>query len=154
MKQTPLFFLIFFSLILFQGCASTSAQWKDKTYKPVKKGTVFYNPINSLFDSEAVQKRRTDAKMKMADFCSPQAPQITSEKTREEVTGYRTDYSSRQDNPYYSKNKSVKTTRASGKGLFSYSSSSSTSNPVLYSNESQTSSAITRKRVYIDFVCK
>ncbi|MCY4512403.1 MAG: hypothetical protein OXB86_01795 [Bdellovibrionales bacterium] len=154
MKQILLCSLMFFSLTFLQGCVSTSAQWKDKSYKPVKKGTLFYNPINNLFDSEAVQKRRTDAKMKMADFCSPQTPQIISEKNKEEVTGYRTDYSARKDNPYYSKSKAVKTTRASGKGLFSYSASSSASNPVLHSNESQTSTAITRKRVYIDFVCK
>ena len=154
MKQILLSSLILFSLIFLQGCVSTSAQWKDKSYKPVKKGTLFYNPINNLFDLEAVQKRRTDAKMKMADFCSPQTPQIVSEKNKEEITGYRTDYSSKQDNPYYSSSKEVKSTRADRKGLYSYSTSSSTSNPVLYSDKSQTSTTITRKRVYIDFVCK
>ena len=146
-------FFVFPGLLILQGCASTSAQWKDKSYKPVKKGTLFYNPINNLFDSEAVQKRRADAKMKMADFCNPQVPQIISEKSREEVTGYRTDYSAVKDNPR-SSHYSQSVTRARGGNLYSHSSSASTANPLLHSRGSEVSAPITRKRIYIDFICK
>ena len=140
-------------LFLLQGCVSTSAIWKDKSYKPEKKGTIFYSSQPNLFDGEAVQKRRMDAKMKMADFCSPEKPTIVSEKNREEVTGHSTHYSSNRDNPnpsYHSRSE----TYADRGSYASSSSSSQTSKPFLYSSGSQTTSAITRKRVYIDFVCK
>ena len=150
--KLPLCFLIFSGSFILQGCVST-AQWQDKTYKPTKKGTLFYDPTPDLFDSEIVQKRRADAKMKMTDFCSPQAPQIISEKSREEVTGYRTDYSAEEDNPgssrYYES-----TTQAERGHLYSHKTSSETVNPRLYSEGSKVSYAVTRNRVYIDFICK
>ena len=142
----PVFFIL-------QGCVSTSAFWQDKSYKPEKKGTIFYSPVPNLFDGEVVQKRRMDAKMKMADFCSPQKPVIVSEKNKEEVTGHRTDYSSRRDNPnpsYYKESQTY-----ADKGSFvSSSSASQTVKSSLHSSASQTTSAIVRKRVYIDFVCQ
>ena len=142
-----------FSLFLLQGCVSTSAHWKDKQYRPVKKGTLFYDPRAHLFDSEAVQKRRRDAEMKMKGFCRPQTPQIVFEKVREEVTGYRTEYSSTKDNPHPSYH-SQQTTRAKDGALFSQSASSLTATPLLHSRASQTSTAIIRDRLYIDFICK
>ena len=154
MKQIWLYSLLLSSLFILQGCVTPSAQWKNKSYKPVKKGTLFYNSQSNLFDPEAVQKRQADAKMKMEDFCRPQTPQIVSEKRREEVTGYRTNKSAKKDNPYYSQSTKTYTTRSNRKGLLSYGSSSRTSNPVLYSSESQTSAPLTRERVYIDFICK
>ena len=154
MKQIWSYFLLLSGLLILQGCVTPQAHWKDKSYKPVKKGTLFYNSQNNLFDPEAVQKRQADAKTKMEDFCRPKTPQIVSEKRREEVTGYRTDSSARKDNPYYSQSAKTYTTRANRKGLVSYGSSFRTSNPVLYSSESQTSAPITRQRVYIDFICK
>ena len=146
-------FLIPVFLFFLQGCVSTSAVWKDKKYKPVKKGTIFYSAQPNLFDGEAVQKRRMDAKMKMADFCSPEKPTIVSEKNKEEVTGHYTSYSSSRDNPnpsYYSKSK----TYADRGSYVSSSSTSQATKSLLHSSGSQTTSAITRKRVYIDFVCQ
>ena len=144
---------VLFGLFLLQGCVSTTAHWKDKQYRPVKKGILFYDPRIHLFDSEAVQKRRRDAEMKMSDFCRPQTPQIVSEKFKEEVTGYRTEYSSTRDNPHPSRH-SLKTLRAKEGALVSQSASSLTAKPFLHSRGSQTSTAIIRDRLYIDFICK
>ena len=144
--------ILFFPLFL-QGCVSTSAHWQDKTYKPNKKGVLFYNSQPSLFDGEAVQKRERDAKMKMADFCGPKKPEILTETNREEVTGYHTYSSSLRDNPHPSY-QSHSLMRSTGSGFFSKSASSMVSKPFLHSSASQTSTALTRHRVYIHFACK
>ena len=141
------------SFLMLQGCVSTTAVWKDKSYQPVKKGTLFYNPVPNLLDKEAVQKRRADAKMKMEEFCSPQAPVIVAERNAEEVTGHRTSYSSSRDNPNPTY-KSRSSTYSRGGSFVSERSASETGKPVLYSSGSATSTAIVRKRVYIDFTCK
>ena len=153
MKFCLLFTLSLWFLIL-SGCVSTSAYWKDKVHTPVKKGTLYYNPIPYLFDKEVVEKRRMDAEMKMNSFCRPQTPQIVSEKNIEEVTGYQTQSSSRRDNPfpYYQSQSAV--SQSKDRSHYSKHSSEILANPSLHASETTTSTPITRKRVYIKFVCK
>ena len=99
MFQNQKVLLIILAAFLFQGCVTTTAVWQSKTYKPKKGGVVFYNSRISIFDSQAVQKRRQDALFKMRLFCEPQQYKIVSEENKEEVTGYQTSYQSREDNP-------------------------------------------------------
>ena len=148
------FFSLFIWFLILSGCVSTSSYWKDKIHTPVKKGTLYYSPAPDLFDRTVVEKRRMDAEMKMNNFCHPQNPQIVSEKNTEEVTGYRTQHSSKRDNPlpYYQSERAE--SRSSGWSHHSKRSSQVLANPSLYARETTTSKPITRKRVYIEFICK
>ena len=148
------FFILSIWFFILSGCVSTSSYWQDKVHTPVKKGTLYYSPLPNLFDPEAVEKRRMDAEMKMNSFCRPQTPQIVSEKNKEEVTGYQTHSSSRRDNPLPQYQSKSYTSQSSGRSHYSKHSSSLVTNPSLHASETTTSTPITRKRVYIDFVCK
>ena len=127
----------------------TTAVWKDRTYKPKKGGVIFYNSKGSILDSEAVQKRRFDAKLKMKNFCQPKKAQIVSESQKEEVVGYQTYYNSLADNPNPSYHEEVRAT----KNVF-VKSAESTVKGILMSQTTKTEQAITRNRIYVHFVCE
>ena len=149
MFQNQKVLLIILAAFLFQGCVTTTAVWQSKTYKPKKGGVVFYNSRISIFDSQAVQKRRQDALFKMRLFCEPQQYKIVSEENKEEVTGYQTSYQSREDNPNPSYREEV---RASD-GFYTKS-AQSVSDSSLHSQATRTEQAITRERLYIHFICE
>ena len=144
--------IIFLALFFLTHCVTT-AVWMEKNYQPEKKGRLYYDPTPNLFDSNIVQKRRYDAEIKMKTFCNPLSPSIVKEESKEEVTGHATEYSSSAVNPapaqkshsvYY---KDKQTTAAESRH-------SSQGPAWLSSQSSSVTSAITRNRVYIDFVCK
>ena len=141
--------LVIFCSFLFQACVTTTAVWQSKKYEPEKSGIIFYDSKPNIFDSEALQKRRSDAMWKMKSFCEPQDFKIVSEKTKEEVTGYQTTYQSHKDNPNPSYHKEV---RASND--FYTESVTAGSASRLFSQATKTEHALTRERLYIRFVCK
>ena len=80
-------------LFFLQSCVTPRAEFQSKVYKPEKKAVIRYNLSPTLFQSNAVQKRRMDAELKMEDFCGQQKPVIFSEKKEEIQTGYYTNTS-------------------------------------------------------------
>ena len=141
--------LLLIFLFVLQSCVSTTAHWQSRKHRPKKEGIVFYNPTASLFDSTAVQKRRADALQKMRNFCQGQKPQIVSEKNKEEITGYQTNYHSVEDNPQASYREEVH----AGKNFY-VKSAGTIFDPFLSSQASKTEQAIIRNRLYIHFVCE
>ena len=83
---------LFFLLSIF-SCVTPRAVFQSKTYKPQKKGVISYSLDFNLFQPDAVQIRRIDAKMKMEEFCGPNEPVIVSERKSQKTSGYYTNTS-------------------------------------------------------------
>lgn len=117
------------------SCITPRATFQSKIYKPQKKGVISYSLMPVLFQSDAVQTRRMDAKMKMEEFCAPKKPVIVSEKREEKTAGYYTstsyqDYSNQYSGSYGTAGKNQYS--STGGGTSSTSGSASTmSQPIV-----------------------
>ncbi len=87
--------IILLSFLFISSCVTPRAHFQSKTYKPTKKAVIRYSLDANIFQSDAVQQRRMDARMKMRDFCGSQKPVILSERKEEKTSGYYTDTSYR-----------------------------------------------------------
>ena len=91
-KQLKYAISLFFLLPLL-SCVTPQAVFQSKTYKPHKKGLISYSLDFNLFQPDAVQKRKMDARMKMEEFCGSEDPVIVSERKAQKTSGYYTNTS-------------------------------------------------------------
>ena len=94
-----------FFILSTLSCVTPRANFQSKTYTPHKKAVISYSLESNLFQPDAVQQRRLDARMKMEDFCGSQDPEIISEQKKEKTSGYYTstsyqDHSDRHSRGY------------------------------------------------------
>ena len=97
--------IVLLSVLFISSCVTPRAHFQSKTYKPTKKAVIRYSLSANIFQPDAVQQRRMDARMKMQDFCGSQKPVIISEQKEEKTSGYYTDtsyhdYSNQHSNQY------------------------------------------------------
>ena len=91
-----------FFLLSLLSCVTPQAVFQSKTYKPHKKGIISYSLDFNLFQPDAVQKRKIDARIKMEEFCGPEEPVIISERKSQKTSGYYTNTSYRDHSDHHS----------------------------------------------------